>query len=597
MIVISHYSIMITILVVTVILFILDVFRIDLIAILCMLTLSWTGILTPLEVISGFSSNAVIAMIAVMVMGYGISQTEIMERFSNWILKLAGHSKQKLILLVSLSVGLLSAFIQNVGAAALFLPIILRIAKKENYSPSELIMPMGFAAILGGNLTMVASGPLIILNDLLRDSGLKTLGLFQVTPIGLILLLIGILYFLFLGKFILPKGREEKKLPEQKLLIDTWHLPYQVYRYFIPQESSLIGRTPEIARIWDQYHLNILALSQEKEMIYAPWRETYFKAGQELALLGNKEDIQKFAQDFRLQLKEELEVLQDFENSEKAGFAEVIIPPRSDFIGKSIRLLAIRKNFNVEPIMVFSQGREVKSDFSDRKIRIGDILIFHGLWENLNRLKESNKVIFITSIKKEKGKKDRSWVALTCFLSGIGLSIAGFPLPISLFSGAIAMILTGVLTMEDFYSAIEWKVVFLIAGLIPLGIAMQKSGTAAFLAEKIFLVAPISHPLFILFSIAVLSTLFSLFMSNVVSTVVLVPLVINLSGLVQMDPRPLVLMAAICSANSFVLPTHQVNAILMTSGNYQNKDYLKAGGIMTLLFLLAVTIVFYLFYF
>lgn len=156
---------------------------------------------------------------------------------------------------------------------------------------------------------------------------------------------------------------------------------------------------------------------------------------------------------------------------------------------------------------------------------------------------------------------------------------------------------TGVLKIEDFYLAIEWKVVFLIAGLIPLGIAMQKTGTAAFLAEKMVLVVEGSHPLFILFSIAVLSTLFSLFMSNVASTIVLAPLMINLAALVQIDPRPLVLLVAVCSANFFVLPTHQVNAMLMSAGGYKNTDYLKAGGVMTLLFLMVVTITFYLFYF
>ncbi len=594
---ITQYFIVITILIVTVIFFILDVLRIDLVAILCMLTLGWSGVLEPLEAISGFSSNAVFAMMAVMVMGYGISQTGVMERFSAWILKIASHSKRKLILMVSLSVGLISAFMQNVGAVALFLPVTLTIARKNNYSPSELIMPMGFAAILGGTLTMIASGPLIILNDLMRDSGLQPFNLFHVTPIGLILLLTGILYFLLLGKYILTGGNKKKKLPEQKLLIDTWHLPYQVYHYLISQNSSLVGKTLEKARIWDQYELNILSISKEKEIVYAPWRETYFKAGQELALLGNVENIQKFVRDYELNLKEGLKGFQDYERPEKSGFAEVVIPPRSDFIGKSIRQLAIRKNFNIEPIMVFSQGREVKGDFSDRKMMIGDILIFHGMWENFNRLKKSNQVIVITSIKKEKGKKDKSWVALACFLGGIGLSIAGFPLSISLFSGAVAMVLTGVLKIEDFYLAIDWKVVFLIAGLIPLGIAMQKTGTAAFLAEKMVLVVEGSHPLFILFSIAVLSTLFSLFMSNVASTIVLAPLMINLAALVQIDPRPLVLLVAVCSANSFVLPTHQVNAMLMTAGNYQNKDYLKTGGVMTFLFLMVVTITFYLFYF
>ena len=594
---ITQYFIVITILIVTVIFFILDVLRIDLVAILCMLTLGWSGVLEPLEAISGFSSNAVFAMMAVMVMGYGISQTGVMERFSAWILKIASHSKRKLILMVSLSVGLISSFMQNVGAVALFLPVTLTIARKNNYSPSELIMPMGFAAILGGTLTMIASGPLIILNDLMRDSGLQPFNLFHVTPIGLILLLTGILYFLLLGKYILPGRNKEKKLPEQKLLIDTWHLPYQVYHYLISQNSSLVGKTPEKARIWDQYELNILAISKEKEIVYAPWRETYFKAGQELALLGNVENIQKFVRDYGFHLKEGLKGFRDYERPEKSGFAEVVIPPRSDFIGKSIRQLAIRKNFNIEPIMVFSQGREMKGDFSDRKMMIGDILIFHGMWKNLNRLKKSNQVIVITSIKKEEGKKDKSWIALACFLGGIGLSTAGFPLSISLFSGAVAMVLTGVLKIEDFYLAIDWKVVFLIAGLIPLGIAMQKTGTAAFLAEKMVLVVEGSHPLFILFSIAVLSTLFSLFMSNVASTIVLAPLMINLAALVQMDPGPLVLLVAVCSANSFVLPTHQVNAMLMSAGGYRNTDYLKAGGVMTFLFLMVVTITFYLFYF
>ena len=593
----TQYYIVITILIFAVILFIFDILRVDLVAILCLLALGWSGVLEPWEAISGFSSNAVIAMMAVLVMGYGLSQTGIVDRFSLFILAQVGKSKLKLILLVSLSVGLVSAFMQNVGAAALFLPVVLNVAKKEGLSPSELIMPMGFSAILGGTLTMVASGPLIILNDLLIDADLEPFGLFHVTPIGFILLITGILYFLFLGKYVLPKSQEMKKISEQKLVIDSWHLPYHVYHYSIPEKSFLIGKTPENANIWNHYFLNILTLSKEREVIYAPWRETHFKAGQKLALLGEKKNIEEFVRDFNLKFIEELGVFKDFDEPKKLGFAEMVIPPRSDFIAKSIREIGIRKNFHVEPILVFSQSKEVKGDFSDRKLMIGDIIIFHGKWKNLNILKESKQVLSITSIKKEIEKKDKSWEAVACFLGGITLAMIGFPLSIALFSGAVAMILTGVLKIEDFYSAIEWKVVFLIAGLIPLGIAMQKTGTAAFLAGKLIVLIQESHPIFILFSIAIISTLFSLFMSNVASTVVLAPLMISLASMVQIDPRPIVLMVAVCSANSFIIPTHQVNAMLMTAGSYRNKDYLKAGGLMTLFFLLVVTIIFYVIYF
>lgn len=597
---VSQYFVVMAILAITVILFVLDILRIDLVAILCMLALGWSGILEPLEAISGFSSNAVIAMIAVMVMGYGISRTGMMEQFSGWMVRIVSGSKRKLIVLVSLSVGLMSAFIQNIGAAALFLPVIMSIARKEGYHPSELIMPMGFAAILGGTLTMVASGPLIILNDLLRNVGIKPFTLFSVTPIGLILLLSGIVYFYFLGQYVLPKKSLEKPGAEQQLLIDSWHLPYQVYHYFIPEGSSLIGKKPENAGIWERHQLNILALSRNKEIEYAPWRETYFKEGQKLALLGEKENVQTFVQLHKLQPIEKENILRDFENPNKVGFVETIIPPRSDFIGKSIRELAIRKNFHIEPIMIFSQGNAVRGDFSDKELSAGDILIFHGLWKNIKWLKEFGQLVVMTSIREspEKSeKKEKSWLALACFAGGVGLAIAGYPLSIALFSGAVAMVLTGVLSIEDFYTAIDWKVIFLIAGLIPLGIAMQKTETAALLAEKIIFVVQAKHPIFILFSIAVLSTLFSLFMSNVASTVVLVPIVINLASLVQMDARPLVLLVAVCAANSFILPTHQVNAMLITAGSYGNKDYLKAGGIMTLLFLVVVTVIFYLFYF
>lgn len=593
---VSQQMIVVTILMITVLLFILDVLRIDIVAILCMLSLGWTGVLEPLEAISGFSSNAVIAMIAVMVMGYGLSRTGIMDRFAGWITIIVSNSKRKLLVLVSLSVGLLSAFMQNIGAAALFLPVTLTIARENHYHPSELIMPMGYSAILGGTLTMVASGPLILLNDLLRDAGLRPFNLFSVTPIGLSLLLTGILYFFLAGKHVLPQQTLAGVRAEQQTIIECWNLSYQVHHYTIPKASSLIGKTLESTGIWDRYQLNILALSRDKGIEYAPWRETHFQEGQELALLGEDEKVKSFARENHLQQIEKTATFQIFQDNKKAGFAEAFIPPRSDFIGKSIRQLAIRKNFHIEPILLFSNGETVRGNFSDKELIAGDIIIFHGIWRNIRQLKESENIHVLTAVRTDEGAKDKSGIALLCFTGGIGLALAGFPLSISLFTGAIAMVITGVLKVEDFYAAIEWKVVFLIAGLIPLGIAMQKTGTAAVLAEKMLAMVQGQHPLFILFSIAVISTLFSLIMSNVASTVVLVPVIINLASMVQMDPRPLVLLVAVCAANSFILPTHQVNAMLMTAGNYKNTDYLKAGGGMTLLFLLEVIFVFYLFY-
>ena len=224
-------------------------------------------------------------------------------------------------------------------------------------------------------------------------------------------------------------------------------------------------------------------------------------------------------------------------------------------------------------------------------------MIVHGLWEKTDDLKKSSDFVVATPFAlKGTPRPSRSWVAGLCFLCAIGLAMTGAPISLAFFTGAIAMALTRALTIQEAYQAIEWKVVLLLAGLIPLGVAMQKTGTADLLAEQVMSLVQGGHPAMILLAVAVLSTLFSLFLSNVGAIVVLAPLVISMAQIGGLDPRPLALMAAVCAANSFMLPTHQVNALLMSSGGYRNADYLNAGGGMTLVFLVVALPIFFFFY-
>jgi di/tricarboxylate transporter len=586
------------ILIATVIMLVFEVVRIDVVAIICMLALGWTGVLTPQETLSGFSSNAVIAMIAVMILGQGIAKTGIMDRFSRAVLKKVGTKKSSLIGVMSLSVGILSGLIQNIGAAALFLPGILNISRREKIPASALIMPIGFAAIVGGTLTMVGSGPLILINDLLRSADLTPYGLFSVTPVGILLLLSLIGFFFLFGKFVLPHSESpDKSVSEQDKLIEALHLPHHIWHYAIPPDSALVGKTTEQSGVWGKFNLNILGISQGREAEYAPWREAKFGAGQEMALLGNEENVRKFASAYNLIHQEQADRFSSLNDPERAGFAEVIIPSRSEMIGQTIRQFSLRKRYAVEPVMMFNKGEELRGDFSDRQILPGDTMIVYGLWENISDLKTNSDFVVATLFTvKKKQKPLKSWGAALCFLCAIGLAMTGAPISLAFFTGAIFMVLSRVLTIQEAYQAIEWKVVFLLAGLIPLGIAMQKTGTAAFLAEKVMSLVQGGHPVLILLTVAVLSTLFSLFMSNVGAIVVLAPLVMSMAQIGGLDPRPLALMAAVCAGNSFILPTHQVNAFLMSSGGYRNADYFKAGGGMTLLFLVIVVPLFYFFY-
>lgn len=588
--------IVLIILTVTVIMLVLDVVRIDIVAIGCMLALGWTGILNQQEMFSGFSSKAVIAMLSVMILGRGIARTGIMDEFSKIIIRKAGTRRRNIVGLLSISTGLLSGLIQNIGAAALFLPGIMQVSRRTKISASSLIMPIGFAAILGGTLTMVGSGPLILVNDLLKTEGYDAYNLFSVTPVGIVLLLSGIAYFLLFGKNVLPKNKVgETAKTEQEKLVEKLNLPDNIRLLSLSPVSPLVGQTTEEAGLWKTYRVNLLGIGKGDDVVYAPWRETKFEGGQTLAVLGSAFDIERFSEDFQLEELTGSQLFSDDFNPNVSGFAEVIIPPGSELAGKSLREYSLRKRYAAEPVILFNKGERVEGDFSDVEIEMGDALIVYGRWAKIKELKESADFVVLTAFEVDKKEGSKTWPATGCFLFAITLAMIGFPISMAFLTGALCMVLTRVLTIGEAYEAIEWKVVFLLAGLIPLGVAMQKTGAALFLAESIMSVVVDLHPLFILLMVGVLSTLFSLFMSNVGAIVVLAPLVIGMAAIAGMDPRPLVLMAAVCAANSFILPTHQVNAFLMSSGGYCNGDYLKAGSGMTILFLAITVFMFYLF--
>lgn len=581
---------------VTILLFVKEWLRVDVVALCVMLALPWLGLVEPSEALAGLSSNAVFSIIGVMILGCGVDRSGIMAKVTRPILRIAGSSERRLVSLVSAAVGGISAFMQNIGAAALFLPALLRIAKRTGLPESRLLMPVGFAAILGGTLTMVASGPLIILNDILRQGGQPAFGLFAVTPVGLTLLIAGILYFLILGPVVLPgrKGGDDETSPQQEL-VDTWDLAEQVTTATVTDQSHLIGKTVEEASLWATYGVNLLLLREDGDVQPAPWRQTRFVAGQELALLGPSDQVARFAADHGFELDAETpEWFESFRGT--GGFAEVVVVPRAPLAGKSIRDFGLRKSYSVEPVVLLSGAERQPADFSDKSLSVGDVLVVAGTWDHLRQLSRDPSFDVLTPIEGEESDPSKAITAALCFAGAIALAIAGFSLSISLMSGAMMMVLLRVLSIDDAYRAVDWRTVFLLAGLIPLGTAMDKSGAAAYVANGLTSLLAGSPTVVLMLAVGLLATLFSLFMSNVAATVLLVPLVIIVGEEAGVDGRALALLVAVCASNSFVLPTHQVNALFMSPGGYRNADYIRAGGIMSILFLvLAVGTVWLLF--
>ncbi|MEN1761330.1 SLC13 family permease [Anoxynatronum sibiricum] len=573
-----------------------DVLRIDLVALLVMLLLGWTGILTAEEAFSGFSSNAVIAMMGVMMISQGLAKTGIIDRLSQMAVRITGGGKTIIVLSISLMAGLLSGVLITVGVAALFLPVMRQISRRQKIPASDLLMPMGFSAILGANLTMVGSAPLIVLNDLLRSGGQKPYGLLSVFPVGVLLLGAGLLYFWLLGSRILPDTSQRPTAQShQEKLMETLHLSHHISCYRIPPDCPLIGKTLDEAAIWQRFQLHLLGMAGESGVEYVPWRETRFRSGQVLSLLGTEEASRHFSETCGLQPAKAGESLQSLAESHSAGFAEVIIPPRSAMADSSLREFSLRKKYAVEPLVLFSGGEEVREDFSDHHMRQGDTLVVYGLWQHIRELSRSPDFIVITPVAAPDHTPEKTKAAVACLLGAVAMTLVGFPVSLAFFSGAVAMILAKVVTLQEGYQAIEWKVIFLLAGLIPLGTAMQKTGTAAFLSENLMKLLAGRHPLFFLLAVAALASFFALFMSNVGAVVILTPLVMSMAAMAEVDPRGAALLAAVCASNALILPTHQVNALLLSPGGYRNTDFMRAGGGMSLIYVMISVTFFYFF--
>ena len=589
--------IVIAILITAAFLIVFEIVRIDIAAFLVMITLTWTGVVTPGEAFSGLSSNAVIAVIAVMILGYGLEKSGLVKRLSLHIVRKAGNNPNRLVGLISTSVGILSGFMQNIGAAALFLPAMVRIARTTGVSLSRMLIPVGFAAILGGTVTMVGSGPLIILNDLLTQRGFDSYSLFDVTPIGLSVLISGILLFKITGDRILPdRPQKDDASRLQEELIESWQLPRNVSVFKIGDQSALIGKTREEIRLCEIYSIHLIALFDDHMLTNAPSRHIQFHKGQIIALLGGEESIERFRAGFDLEPVDAPGEMGEFSNSLESGFAEVLVPPRSPFIGRTIRQIGLRQRYNVEPVIMIRSGEEIGGDFSDKPLAVGDGLILHGRWEHIIGTGDRRHFVLVTPVEETSTTNSSPLMAAICFGGALTCAFAGAPIAVSLITGAVAMIVSGVVDIDEAYAAIDWRTVFLLAGLIPLGIAMERSGAAEYIANILLSGSGASSPLHLMFGIAVLTTIFSLFMSNVAATVLLVPIVMLIADHAGVNPRAMALLVGISASNSFMLPTHQVNALFMSPGGYRNRDYIVSGGIMSILFIIIVVLFIHFFY-
>ncbi|MFH1153841.1 MAG: SLC13 family permease [Pseudomonadota bacterium] len=583
-------------------LFIFEWVRVDVVGIMMMVLLPLIGLITPKEAFVGLSSNAVCSIIAVIIIGAGLDKTGVMNKVAKPILALAGKSESKVIILIAGAVGTISSMMQNIGAAALFLPVSMRISKRLGIPASRILMPMAFCAIIGGTITLVGASPTILLNDLMVLGGekLKPFGLFTQTPIGICLLGSALAYFVLFGKIILPSASGDTAKGASDHLIKEYQGVNNIVELHVP-EGSTTGDL-ESLNIRPKFLVTVIGISSPSTRVtnHVPHSYESILPNDDIAVVGKREHIERLAREYGWQMKESLEVFAESLANTNSGMAETVVSPRSELIGKTLNEVDFKEMFGLNPLVLFKDNKKYYSGLTNIKLSMGDTLLLQGPWEKFHLLKnrpQPRALIFASPLEGEILRPQKAMLAIAWFAVALfQIIVFKTQLSVALMSGALGMILTGVLTVDEAYLSVDWMTVFLLAGLIPLGIAFEKTGTAAFIAQGVLGLIGSPPPIILLAVIGLMTSFFTLVISNVGATVLLVPLCMNMAVMAGGDPRMAALVVGLSASNTFVLPTHQVNALVMRPGGYRTVDYAKAGAIMSLLFLTVELTVIYFFY-
>jgi len=601
------------ILIFTIVLSFSNVIRSDVVAVLVLVVLGITRLLPPEQLFSGFSNEAVMSMIAVMIIGAGLEKSGIAHRIARWILKLGREHPNRVSTVLMLTSGVISAFMRSLGTVALLLPVVTKITVRTGIPKSRLLMPIAFCSILGGTLTMIGSSPLILLNSLLRNSNyhvhdahdyvgiLKPFHFFAVFPIGLVLLALGVVYFVVLGRRFLPKEPAQffSSSTTKAHFLKTYGKGGDIFELKVPKNSPLIGLTLKDIEVQCDPSSSVLAVLSGQSLHFPPLRKIIIEEGDWIAMMGIKEKISVFADQVGLKLQPRLNVFAEMLHPVRAGLCEAVVPPSSQLIGKELRELHMKRTHQVHVLAVY-RGQTVYQgeDLKNLILRSGDTLGMYCRWEALADFhKNPDFVVVTTSYPREEIRPRKVKFALTFFVLAIMLIVlGGFPVSIGLLMGAVGMISTGVLTIDEAYESVSWKTVFLMAGLIPLGLVMQSTHTTDWLTQHTPLLKQDLPGWAIQGGLALLSTAFAFFISSVGATIVLVPVALDIAVHMGADPRVYALIVAIASSNSFLIPNQQVNALIAGPGKYSTKDFFKVGSGITIMYwvvsLIAINILF-----
>jgi di/tricarboxylate transporter len=573
--------------------------RTDLVGLLVLVILGISRIVTPEQALAGFSESAVITILAISVIAEGLHQTGISMKIGQFMKKVAGENENRLIMVVTLSGAFLSLFMNNIAAMSVLLPSAMSLSRQTRLSPSRLLMPLAFGVIAGGMATLFTTSN-IITSSSLKDAGFQPFGILDFLPIGLPIIIISVVYMRFIGKKLLP-DRDPAGMAKQfhhlrEELLHVYDLDSTIREISVLHGSGLAGLSIREGDWSRSFQLNVIGITRNGMFISNPEPGTIVNEGDILLIQGDPSP--SMLEFYGLKLHEEKPVAVEIFD-DRSSLAEIALAPHSNLVGKTLREIHFREKFNLTVLALWRSGRPIHVDVASLPLQVGDGLLIRGSSENFRILNQEHDFLFLEEDPDEVRHSRKAYLAGIIGLVTLIAGISGW-LPISLacLGGAVAMILTGCLNMDEAYSSMDWKAIFLIAGLWPLSTAINSSGLSNQIVDSLLYISKNQSP-FILVSILLLVTLIltNIMAGQAAVPIILAPIGLTLAQSTGLDPRILLMTIAMGCSLAFPTPIgHPVNVLVMGSGGYTYKDFLKVGFPLTVFLFFVILVGLHLFW-
>lgn len=565
--------------------------RADLVALLVVVALGISGILAPREAFSGFANSAIVTIVSIFVLTEALRLTGVTDRAGDLLARAGGNSETRLVVVIMIAGAVLSLFMNNIAAAAILMPAVSGLAHRSRVSPARLLIPLAFATILGGMATLFTTTNIVV-SGILRGQDLPGFGVLDFAPVGIPIVVVGVAYMAIWGRRLLPTQTAMQDARRENDccldLVDVYRLDERLFRARVPAGSSLDGHTLAQSHLRESYGVSLVALERQGHLIHAPSAVTVLKTGDILFLEGKLDEFLARDVEPRLEILPAPDWQSTALESEEVAIAEVVLAPRSTLLGQTLRAARFREKYGMAVLGIWRAGRPIRTNLGDLPLAFGDALLVQGPRTRISLLRTEPDLILLNGEEVERrtvAEPAKRWLAVAIMGGGLLLAALNTSLIGEIMLGAaLLMILVGILTMDQAYGAIEWRSIFLIAGMLPLGLAMTRSGAAALLADRLIAALGPAGPVALLAGLILLTVALSQAMNGAAVATVVAPIAIGAAQQTGLDPRALAMGVALASSMAFLTPLgHPVNVLVMGPGGYRFRDYLRVGWPLTLL--------------